>query len=96
MQTAAELIKKDIKGIAIPRDVYPKPDDISSWEQNSAFAPCSLKLKVFSEKKADLKIVSVGQSIEQTARRSDPGYWSRPSSLVLPSRFIIILQRNFL
>ena len=38
IQTAAELIKNDIKCTASPRDVYQTPGDIwNSLEQNSAF-----------------------------------------------------------
>ena len=97
IDTASKLIKNDIK-LSVPPSrpsVYPVAEDISDLEQNLAFIPMSLRLllgNIFSEKKADLKIASVGQAIVQAASRD---YSSLPSRLVLQFRCTITLDPSF-
>ena len=54
------------------KDMYPIiPEDIASIEKNINFVPESLHCllrTIFTEKKADLKIASIGQAIIQAAR----------------------------
>ena len=97
IDTASKLIKNDIK-LSVPPSrpsVYPVAEDISDLEQNLAFIPMSMRPllgNIFSEKKADLKIASVGQAIVQAARRD---YSSLPSRLVLQFRCTITLDPSF-
>ena len=71
VKAAADLIKNDIKCISTTKDAYPIPDEIASIDKNIEFLPQSLRLllrTIFTEKKAELKIASIGQSITQAAR----------------------------
>lgn len=71
VQAAAELIKSDIKSRESTGDAYPSSDDIASLEKNSDFVPESLRLflrTIFSDKKAERKIATIGQAIVQAAR----------------------------
>ena len=71
IKTAADLIKNGIKCMVTSKDMYPIPEDIASIEKNIDFVPESLRCllrTIFTEKKADLKIASIGQAIIQAAR----------------------------
>ena len=69
--TAANLIKNNIKCMVSSKAYYPTPEDIASIDKNSKFVPESLRhllRSIFSERKADLKIASIGEAIVQAAR----------------------------
>ena len=71
IKTAARLILNDIKSIDTPKKYYPDPSDLQSLDYNLKFVPESLQLflrNIFSERNADLKMSSVGQTIIQAAR----------------------------
>ena len=71
IETAAKLIRNDIRNIKQPRDAYPSPNDMSSIEENVNFLPESLQsfLKLlFVGNAAETKIASVGQVIVQATR----------------------------
>ena len=72
IETAAELIKSDIKAKAASRAVYPSHDEIASCSTNLDFVNESLRLflmNIFSGKDTCLKVAAVGQAIMQAARR---------------------------
>jgi hypothetical protein len=91
VETAAHLIKNDIKSMAVAKDIYPSPEDISSVEKNLAFLPETVHLllqKLFIGTDAELKIASLGQAIMQA---------TRPHVLIAPlHRCTTILLPNFL
>lgn len=71
IETAAELIKNDIKLQAASRVQYPSHDDIASRKTNLEFVPESLQLllsTIFSGKDVEMKVASIGQAIMQAAR----------------------------
>lgn len=71
IETAAELIKCDIKALAASRELYPTQDDISSREKGVNFVPNSLQLMlrtIFTGKDVDMKVASIGQAMIQAAR----------------------------
>jgi hypothetical protein len=68
---AAQLIKSDVQSLKGERDVYPTAREIGSIEANLNFVPQSLQLflqNLSAEKKSDLKVSSIGQSIMQIIR----------------------------
>ena len=71
IETAANLIKNEIKLVETSKINYPLADDISSIEQNLDFIPITLRLflrKLFLAKNSDLRIASIGQAIVQATR----------------------------
>ena len=88
IETAAELIKNDIKLQAASRAQYPSQDDIASRETNLDFVPDSLQLlltTVFSGKDVDMKVASIGQAIMQAAR---------PCILICPLQIGLAVQMH--
>ena len=88
VKAAADLIKNDIKCMTSSRETYPIPEDTSSIEKNTEFVPQSLRLllqTIFSEKEAELKIASIGQSIVQAAR---------PRVLIAPLQIGLAIQMH--
>ena len=88
VKAAADLIKNDIKCMTSSRETYPIPEDTSSIEKNTDFVPQSLRLllqTIFSEKEAELKIASIGQSIVQAAR---------PRVLIAPLQIGLAIQMH--
>ena len=70
IETAAKLIKNDIKGIQTSSEYYPSKNDL---EQDAIlqYIPKTLLIflrKIFAGKDNDLKLASVGQAIMQAAR----------------------------
>ena len=70
IETAAKLIKNDIKGIQTSSEYYPSKNDL---EQDAIleYVPKTLLIflrKIFAGKDNDLKLASVGQAIMQAAR----------------------------
>ena len=70
LDTAAKLIKNDIKGAVASKDCYPDVEDIRDIEKNVNYVPESLRLflKVIFVGSDDLKIAAIGQAIMQAAR----------------------------
>ena len=71
IETAANLIKNDIKMMNTSNDIYPSPEDIGSVEKKFEFVPITLCLflrKMFVKKSNQTKIASVGQAIIQATR----------------------------
>lgn len=71
IQTAAKLIKYDIKSTGDQHDVYPSCEDIASVHKAIYYLPSTLKLflqSLFVGKDIDRKIVSIGQAIMQAVR----------------------------
>ena len=71
IETAAKLIKNDIKSISTDSSIYPSRDEIRSVEENIAFFPGTLKVflqNVFVGKGTKTKVASIGQAIMQSVR----------------------------
>uniref|UniRef100_UPI00358F3F63 uncharacterized protein n=1 Tax=Myxine glutinosa TaxID=7769 RepID=UPI00358F3F63 len=71
IETAAKLIKSDIKSMTTSKCAYPSPCDLSSVNDNISYVPETLQLllkTLFSEKNPNVKIASVGQAIVQATR----------------------------
>ena len=71
VQTAAKLIKEDIKTIETSNDVYPCVDDLQSQEAGIKYLPDTLQVLLeglFPEKKNGVKVASIGQAIMQATR----------------------------
>lgn len=71
IETAAKLIKSDIKTIDTNKSTYPESSNLSSCEENLSFVPESLRLllrTIFNEKDSELKIASIGQAVIQATR----------------------------
>ena len=70
IETAAKLIKNDIKEVNTSHSVYPGVDEIGI-EESMNFVPASLQLllgNLFSGKNLQTKIASIGQAIMQATR----------------------------
>ncbi len=70
IETAAKLIKDDIKSVQTSHTVYPGYDELGP-EESINFLPKSLKVLLtglIARKKESLKIASIGQAIMQVAR----------------------------
>jgi len=83
IETAAKLIKSDIKNVSIPTDVFPSPGDINSSEVGNTFIPGSLQslLKtLFVGKDTLIKQAAIGQAIMQAVR---PRVFLSPLQLAL-------------
>ena len=71
IETAAKLIKSDIKSMKTSKCVYPAPCELSSIDSNLSDLPETLQVllrTLFSEKNPDVKIASLGQAIVQATR----------------------------
>lgn len=63
IETAAKLLKNDIKALDLNRDSYATCEQLSSVYDNVKFLPPTLQLfieKLFVGKKVDLNIASLG------------------------------------
>ena len=68
VQAAAKLIKEDIKAIGTSHEVYPLCDDLKSEEAGIEYLPDTLRVlleELFAEKKAGIKVASIGQAMMQ-------------------------------
>ena len=71
IETAAKLIKNDIKTLVQEREYYPEYKDMVSIDAVASFLPESLKTfleNLFTSKDAKIKIASIGQAIIQSTR----------------------------
>ena len=71
IETAAKLIKSEVKSVVQLNDNYPTSAEMSSTDSALAFVPESLEQllrKLAVGKKTDTKIASIGQAIMQFAR----------------------------
>lgn len=71
IETAARLIKSDIKNIYVSGDVYPTSAKMSTIEETLNFVPDLLQIflrTLFVGKSVNLKLASVGQAIVQAVR----------------------------
>ena len=71
IETAAKLIKNDIKSINVDTSQYPSSDEIRSVEDNVEFLPGTLKAflkNVLVGKDTRIKTASIGQAIMQSVR----------------------------
>ena len=71
IETAAKLIKSDVKSVEETKEVYPDSSTMTSTDEAMSFLPESLKLllqKLAVGKDADKKIASLGQAIMQCIR----------------------------
>ena len=71
IETAAKLIKNDIKSINAETSQYPSSDEIRSVEENIEFLPGTLKVflkNVLVGKDTRIKTASIGQAIMQSVR----------------------------
>ena len=89
IETAANLIKNDIKMVETSKMSYPLVNDISSIDENVDFIPISLRIflrKLFMEKNSDTKVPSIGQAIIQAAR---------PRVLIAPLQVGLAVQMHY-
>ena len=87
-ETAANLIKSDIKSIESAKNEYPSVSDIESIEKNLEYLPESLKIflsSMFSERECLVKLSSIGQAIIQA---------TRPRSLIVPLQIELAVQMH--
>ena len=71
IQTAAKLIKSDIKSLAQEKNLYPKYEEMASLENACSFLPESLHIflqGLFTSRDANVKLASLGQAIVQASR----------------------------
>ena len=71
IETAATLIKNEIKSMNATKTTYPTSEEIQSLEINLSYVPEGLQLflkKIFVEKNPERKVASIGQAIIQAAR----------------------------
>lgn len=88
IDTAAKLIKSDIKLLEATKSRYPSSSDVASLQNNLQFVPESLQLLlkgIISEKENDLKVCSIGQALIQAAR---------PRVLLAPLRIGLGIQMH--
>lgn len=87
INTAARLIKHDIKKIIPMKHMYPAASEIASIEDNLAFIPESLKslLSLIFVGNEPNKIASIGQAIVQAAR---------PRALLAPLQLGLAVQMH--
>lgn len=86
VQAAAKLIKEDIKSIETSHEVYPSCDDLESHEAGIEYLPETLKAlltELFSGKKIEVKVASIGQAMMQA---------TRPRVLLAPLQFGLGVQ----
>jgi len=88
VQTAAELIRNEIKMLEAKGENYPSPDEMSSTEEAKKFVPELLQAfltSLIKAKDAQTKIASLGQAITQAVR---------PKSLLAPLQFGLAIQMH--
>lgn len=96
IETAAKLIKSEVKSVVQSSDVYPMSAEMSSTEVALSFLPESLKhllTKLAVGKNVDTKIASLGQAIMQCIR---PRVLIAPLQIGLEYKCTAILPPNFL
>ena len=87
IETAAKLIRNDIKGIQTSSKHYPSKEDLKQ-DAILDYVPKTLRIlleKVFAGKDNDLKLASVGQAIMQAAR---------PRVLLAPLQFGLAVEMH--
>ena len=88
IQTAAKLIKSEVKSVVQLNDIYPTSAEMFSTDSALAFVPESLEQllrKLAVGKKTDTKIASIGQAIMQFAR---------PRTLIAPLQIGLGVQMH--
>ena len=88
VETAAKLIKTDIKSVVASCNTYPTTEQLSSIDENLSFLPDSLHrfLRVlFTGTNVDTKLASVGQAIMQA---------TRPRVILAPLQFGLASQMH--
>lgn len=83
VQAAAKLIKEDIKAVETAHEVYPHCNDLTSQEAGIEYLPNTLLKELFAEKKAGVKMASIGQAMMQA---------TRPRVLLAPLQFGLGVQ----
>lgn len=71
LETAAKLIKNDVKSLVQQKDVYPGNSELASVDDATAFLPMSLQILLkglFTSSQAQTKTASIGQAIVQATR----------------------------
>lgn len=71
IETAAKLVKNDIKRVQQDRKLYPDASDLADVDKALEFVPSSLKQLlgiIFQGKDVNVKLASVGQAIMQATR----------------------------
>lgn len=71
IETAAKLIKNDIKICSTAYDSYPTSDQMESVQRNIEYLPVTLQLflqNLFVGKETGMKVASIGQAIMQSVR----------------------------
>lgn len=71
IETAAKLLRNDIKDLTANKIKYPSPAMLESTESNVEFLPETLKVfleTLFQAKKSEIKIASIGQAMTQAVR----------------------------
>jgi len=71
IQTAAKLLKSDMKMVSQPQDTYPQASEMSSTDEAISFVPeslCLLLRLLFVGKNTETKVASIGQAILQATR----------------------------
>ena len=87
IETAAKLIKNDIKGIQTSSEYYPSRNDLEKVAVLE-YVPKTLLIfhrKIFAGKDNDLKLGSIGQAIMQAAR---------PRALLAPLQFGLAVEMH--
>ena len=90
IETAAKLIKNDIKDMKQCNEIYPDVTDIESSEKCMAFIPTSLRIfldKLISSKQCTLRIASVAHAIIQA---------TRPKTIIAPLQLTLGVQLHLL
>ena len=88
IETAAKLLKNDIKSIDIDKTMYPEFENIESDIDNYAYLPSTLRClleDVFAGKDTLFKVASIGQAIIQSCR---------PRSIVAPLQIGLGVQMH--
>lgn len=88
VETAAQLLKSEIKGIDAKGDTYPSSEEMASTERSLEFIPELLKLflrTLLCGKNIDLKLASIGQALIQG---------TRPRALLAPLQLGLAVQMH--
>ena len=71
LETAAKLIRNDVKSLVQQKDLYPDSSELASINDATAFLPISLQIflkGLFTSSQAETKTASIGQAIVQATR----------------------------
>ena len=88
IETAARILRNDIKRMEVSNEYYPSPDDLESVDLNIAKLPSSLKLllrNIFSSQGSSIKVASIGQAIVQQVR---------PKAVTMPLQIGLAIQMH--